>query len=109
MTIMRSQFSDEQRQSIIDDIPAYALGALDDDAARVWSRNLWRTTRTRALELAEMLETVGEVSARVGVATPPDSLRANLMSKVRGEAGVSEQAMAYSALVSHIEQRNRQR
>ena len=104
MKIMRSQFSDEQRQSIIDDIPAYALGALDEDAVRL-VEELVEEDADAAVELAEMLETIGEVSARVGVATPPDSLRANLMSKVRGEAGVSEQAMAYSALVSHIEKR----
>ncbi len=89
---------------IVRDFPAYALNTLDEDAARAVEDLVDRDPEA-ADQLAEMLDTVAEMSARVGEATPPGALRERLMSAVAAESGVSTHATAYSTLVSHLEQR----
>ena len=91
-------------EEIIEDFPAYALGALDDDAQRAVEELIERDADA-AGELAEMLETVADFSAQVGEAELPLTLRHNLLSSVKADICVSEQASAYSALVSHLEER----
>ena len=91
-------------EDIVGDFPAYALGALDQDAERDVEELLERDANAAA-ELAEMLDTVADLSARIGESSPPDTLRERLMSTVTAESGVSPRTSAYSALVSHLEQR----
>lgn len=93
-----------QDEDIARDFAAYALDTLDHDAARAVEDLVERDPKA-ADELAEMLDTVADMSARVGEATPPDSLRERLVSTVKAESGVSTHATAYSTLVSHLEQR----
>ena len=93
--------SDEE---VIADFPAYALGALDDDAQRAVEELVERDAGA-ASELDEMLETVADFSAQVAEVEPPVTVRENLLAAVRPEAGVSDDALAFSALVSHLEQR----
>ncbi len=91
-------------EDIIADFPAYALGALDDDAQRAVEELVERDPDA-ASELEEMLETVADFSSQVAEVEPSMTVRQNLLAAVRPEAGVSDDALAFSALVSHLEQR----
>ena len=91
-------------EDIIADFPAYALNALEDDGRRA-VEDLVARDSDAALELEEMLETVGDFSARVGEVEVPAGVRGKLLAEVRSDAGVSEDALAYSVLVSHLEER----
>ncbi len=91
-------------EAAIRNFAAYALDTLDDEAARAVEELVERDPKA-ADELAEMLDTVADMSARVGEATPPDALRERLVSAVKTESGVSTHATAYSTLVSHLEHR----
>lgn len=91
-------------EDIIGDFPAYALGALDDGARRAVEELIERDA-VAADELEEMLETVADFSAQVGEVEPPLTVRHKLLSAVRSDAGVSDDALAFSILVSHLEQR----
>ena len=91
-------------EGVIRDLPAYALGTLDEESARA-VEDLVERDPTAADELAEMLDTVAELSARIGEATPPDAVRERLVATVKAETDPSTPATAYSTLVSHLEQR----
>lgn len=91
-------------EDIIADFPAYALGALDDDAKQA-VEGLIQRDADAAVELEEMLETVADFSAQLAEVEPPATVRQNLLAAVRPETGVTEDALAFSALVSHLEQR----
>ena len=91
-------------EEIIANLPAYALGALDDDEQRAVEELVERDLDA-ADELAEMLDTVADISARVGEETPPVGLRQSILSAVTAEPDAQNNVAAYSALVSHIEQR----
>ena len=103
-TLERAASQLAEDQDIILDFAAYALDTLDDEAARAVEDLVARDPKA-ADELAEMLDTVADMSARVGEATPPIALRERLVSAVKSESGVSTQVTAYSTLVSHLEQR----
>ena len=100
-TVSSTVTADEE---IIADFPAYALGALDAEARRAVEELVERDADA-AIKLEEMLETVADFSAQVAEVEPPLTVRHNLLAAVRPEAGVSEDALAFSALVSHLEQR----
>ncbi len=93
-----------REEEIIAGFPAYALGALDDEAQRA-VEELVERDQDAAEELAEMLETVAEFSARIGEAEPPLALRRRLVSTADAEGGAAHQASAFSSLVSHLENR----
>ena len=94
----------EPDREVVGNLPAYALGTLDEEAARAVEELVERDANA-AEKLTEMLDTVADVSARIGEASPPGALRERLMSSVTAESGVSKHASAYSTLVSHLEQR----
>ena len=96
--------NENQKDEIIGNFPAYALGVLDEEAERA-VEDLVERDIDAADELAELLDTVAEFSARIGDASPPPNLRARLVSTARSESGVSRQPAAYSSLVKHLEQR----
>ncbi len=91
-------------EDVFHDLPAYALGTLDEKSARA-VEDLVERDAEAADELAEMLDTVADISARIGEATPPTAVRERLVAAVRTESGPSAQTAAYSTLVSHLEQR----
>ena len=96
--------NESKRDEIIGDFPAYALGTLDVDAERAVEDLIDRDVDA-ADELSELLDTVAEISARIGDASPTPDLRERLVSTARSESGVSSDAAAYSSLVTHLEQR----
>ena len=69
-------------EDIIGDFPAYAFGALDNDAQRA-VEDLVERDADAAAELGEMLETVAEFSAQIGEAEPPLTVRRNLLAAVK--------------------------
>ncbi len=91
-------------EDITGDFPAYALSALDDDAQRAVEELIERDPDAAA-KLEKMLETVADFSAQVGEEEPPLTVRQNLLASVKTEVGVSGNALAFSTLVSHLEQR----
>lgn len=93
-----------REQDIIADFPAYALGVLDDEG-RIAVEELIDRDAEAAEELAEMLDTVAEFSARIGEATPPIALRRRLISAANAEGGEAFEASAFTSLVSHLENR----
>ena len=93
--------SDEE---IIADFPGYALDALDDVGRRAVEELVARDADA-AVELEEMLETVADFSSQVGQVEPPLTVRQNLLASIRSEVGVSDDALAFSTLVAHLEQR----
>ena len=114
ITVVKSEVGESEQTSvspvvasdeyIIADFPAYALGALDDEAQRA-VEELTERDADAAIALEEMLETVADFSARVGEVEPPLTTRHKLLASVRQDAGVSDDALAFSTLVSHLEQR----
>lgn len=91
-------------EDTISDFPAYALGALDEDGRRAVEELVERDIDA-ADELAEMLDTITEVAARIGEETPPATLRQNILAAANAEEGVVNQRSAFSDLVSHLERR----
>ncbi len=91
-------------QEIIADLPAYALGALDEEGQRAVEELIERDAEA-AEELAEMLDTVAEFSSRIGEASPPIALRRRVVSAANAEGGKAHEASAFSSLVSHLENR----
>ena len=91
-------------EEIIEDFPAYALGALGNEERRA-VEDLIERDADAAKELAEMLDTVAEFSARVGEAIPPMAVRERLVSTAKAEGGGTYQDSAFSSLVSHLENR----
>ncbi len=89
---------------IIADFPAYALGALNEDDERIVEELVARDIDAFN-QLSEMMDTVAEFSARIGDLDPPVAMRDRLISAARSESGVSDTTLAYSTLVSHLEQR----
>ena len=93
-----------RNEEIVENLPAYALGALDEEECREVEELIDRDVDASD-ELAEMLDTVADISARIGEESPPAELRQRILSAVAAEAGDQSKAVAYSALVSHLEQR----
>ncbi len=91
-------------QEIIEDFPAYALGALDDEDRRAVEELIERDIDA-ADELAEMLDTVAQFSAKIGEAAPPTTLRHQVISAANADSDVVNQQSAFSSLVSHVEHR----
>ncbi len=91
-------------EEITADFPAYALGVLEGEDRRAVEELVERDSEA-AEELAEMLETVAEFSARVGTAAPPISVRRQLISAANAEGGEAYEQSAFSSLVSHLENR----
>lgn len=91
-------------EEITADFPAYALGVLAGEDRRAVEELVERDAEA-AEELAEMLETVAEFSARVGTAAPPISVRRQLISAANAEGGEAYEQSAFSSLVSHLENR----
>ena len=91
-------------EAIIADFPAYSLGALDEKEQRAVEELIERDVDA-ANELADMLDTVADLSIRVGEVIPPVALRARLISAVNVETSAKEHATGYSALVAHLENR----
>ena len=89
-------------EDIIGDFPAYAFGALDNDAQRAVEELVERDADAAA-ELGEMLETVAEFSAQIGEAEPPLTVRQHLLAAVKSAVGVSEQTSVNTVLVSDAE------
>ena len=89
---------------IISDFPAYALGALDEDEQRA-VEDLVERDGDAFNELAEMLDTVADFSAQLGDVAPSIAMRDRLIAAARSESGASDSTLAYSTLVSHLEQR----
>ena len=91
-------------EDITADFPAYALGVLEGEDRRAVEELVERDAEA-AEELAEMLETVAEFSARIGTAAPPISVRRQLISAANAEGGEAYEQSAFSSLVSHLENR----
>ena len=89
---------------IIADFPAYALGALDEDEQQAVEELVARDVDA-ADELSELLETVADMSARIGEVAPPESLRQELVSIASAETSVAKHTTTYSSLVEHLENR----
>ncbi len=92
-------------QDIFADLPAYALHALDDEEAQIAVENLVENDPEAEKELEELLDTVADMSFRVGTATPPPELRERLMATVSADPDAVKNQAAYSSLVSHLEER----
>ena len=86
-------------EDIVGDFPAYALGALDQDAHRAVEDLIERDAEA-AGELAEMLDTVAEISARVGEDAPPAALREHVIAAVEAEASDSSLTVAFEESAS---------
>ena len=93
-----------RNEDVVGDFPAYALGALDEEERRAVEELVQRDLNA-ADELSEMLDTVAELSLRVGEASPAPALRQHLVSAAGAESGVVSQRSAFSSLVSHLERR----
>ena len=91
-------------EEIIADFPAYALGALDEREQQAVEELVARDVDA-ADELSELLETVADMSARIGQAAPPVSLRDKLLSSASAETTVAKNTSTYSSLVEHLENR----
>jgi anti-sigma-K factor RskA len=91
-------------QEIIEDLPAYALGALDDEDQRAVEELIERDIGA-ADELGEMLDTVARFSAQIGESAPPAQLRHRVISAAKADSDVVKEQSAFSSLVSHLERR----
>ncbi len=90
-------------EDIVGDFPAYALGALDQDAQRAVEDLAERDTAA-ADELAEMLDTVAVMSARIGEDAPPAPLRDRLIAAVKAEMTVStDEIVSHQAATRRVE------
>lgn len=87
-------------KDIVGDFPAYALGALDQDGQHA-VEDLIERDPSAAEGLAEMLDTVAEMSACVGEESPPDELRQRLVAAFNAETSELTHAEVLDQAASH--------
>lgn len=76
---------------VLDLLPAYALGSLDEGEAQLVTDHL-RDCPTCQMELAAYQEVVGLLALPIPEATPPDNLRQQLVERVQAKPSATTQS-----------------